>query len=279
MVGKLSTSNITGILQKLFMLQVSFLRYYINLVNFRMKLSKKQKYVVWKAADIRKALKEGRKPEPGPPGGDPDQSISSGLSSYTYGTQPSNGLPSSQQFDNASPQHIHKNSEGSEHFVDNYRNVDLPPKNADVTTSEVRPSSEYGILGQRNLTLASIDIGGQGVISWRRVDQPQAKPAVAQDPVNLEMLDIGIGDFQIPPPLEDQLAMTRSEEELCRMMVEVDSNGDGFISLEEFAEINTQTHGFIFFVLAALSCSRPSVDRRETSMSLLHQTHDDAVPP
>ncbi|XP_042404730.1 protein HOMOLOG OF MAMMALIAN LYST-INTERACTING PROTEIN 5-like [Zingiber officinale] len=67
-----------------------------------------EKYAVWKAADIRKALKEGRKPEPGPPGGDPDQSISSGLSSYTYGTQPSDGLSASQQFDNASPQHIHK---------------------------------------------------------------------------------------------------------------------------------------------------------------------------
>ncbi|KAG6487532.1 hypothetical protein ZIOFF_056120 [Zingiber officinale] len=90
-----------------------------------------EKYAVWKAVNIRKALKEVRKPEPGPPGGDPDQSISSGLSSYTYGTQPSDGLPSSQQFDNASPQHIHKNSEGSEHFVENYRNADLPPKNAD----------------------------------------------------------------------------------------------------------------------------------------------------
>ncbi|KAG6503365.1 hypothetical protein ZIOFF_035677 [Zingiber officinale] len=64
--------------------------------------------LIWKAADIRKALKEGQKPEPSPPGGDPDQSISSGLSSYTYGTQPSDGLPSSQQFDNALPQHIHK---------------------------------------------------------------------------------------------------------------------------------------------------------------------------
>ncbi|KAG6529230.1 hypothetical protein ZIOFF_011426 [Zingiber officinale] len=47
-------------------------------------IEQKQKYAVWKAADIRKALKEVRKPEPGPPGGDPDQSISSGLSSYTY---------------------------------------------------------------------------------------------------------------------------------------------------------------------------------------------------
>ena len=30
---------------------------------------------MWKAADIRKAMKEGRKPVPGPPGGDKDLSI------------------------------------------------------------------------------------------------------------------------------------------------------------------------------------------------------------
>ncbi|KAI0501708.1 hypothetical protein KFK09_016653 [Dendrobium nobile] len=35
-------------------------------------IEQKLKYAVWKAADIRKALKEGRKPEPGPPGGDED---------------------------------------------------------------------------------------------------------------------------------------------------------------------------------------------------------------
>ncbi|KAL8162529.1 hypothetical protein V2J09_014018 [Rumex salicifolius] len=40
-------------------------------------LEQKQKYAVWKAADIRKALKEGRKPVPGPPGGEDDFSISS----------------------------------------------------------------------------------------------------------------------------------------------------------------------------------------------------------
>ncbi|KAJ9153842.1 hypothetical protein P3X46_027240 [Hevea brasiliensis] len=38
-------------------------------------LEQKQKYAVWKAADIRKALKEGRKPNPGPPDGDEDLSI------------------------------------------------------------------------------------------------------------------------------------------------------------------------------------------------------------
>lgn len=35
-------------------------------------IEQKLKYAVWKAADIRKALKEGRKPEAGPPGGEED---------------------------------------------------------------------------------------------------------------------------------------------------------------------------------------------------------------
>ncbi|KAA8527016.1 hypothetical protein F0562_008755 [Nyssa sinensis] len=47
-------------------------------------LEQKQKYAVWKAADIRKALKEGRKPEPGPPGGDNDLSIESSIPSSEY---------------------------------------------------------------------------------------------------------------------------------------------------------------------------------------------------
>ncbi|KAE8733999.1 LYST-INTERACTING PROTEIN 5 [Hibiscus syriacus] len=41
-------------------------------------LEQKQKYAVWKAADIRKAIKEGRKPVAGPPNGDEDLSIPSG---------------------------------------------------------------------------------------------------------------------------------------------------------------------------------------------------------
>ncbi|KAL5804027.1 hypothetical protein ACOSQ3_030827 [Xanthoceras sorbifolium] len=51
-------------------------------------LEQKQKYAVWKAADIRKALKEGRKPVPGPPGGGEDLSIppSTNGGSYDVGT-------------------------------------------------------------------------------------------------------------------------------------------------------------------------------------------------
>lgn len=36
----------------------------------RFQIAEKQKYAVWKAADIRAALRDGRKPMAGPPGGD-----------------------------------------------------------------------------------------------------------------------------------------------------------------------------------------------------------------
>ncbi|TVU11460.1 hypothetical protein EJB05_45046 [Eragrostis curvula] len=36
-------------------------------------IEQKQKYAIWKAAEIRKAIKEGWKPEAGPPGGDKDE--------------------------------------------------------------------------------------------------------------------------------------------------------------------------------------------------------------
>ncbi|KAJ6724789.1 VACUOLAR PROTEIN SORTING-ASSOCIATED PROTEIN VTA1-like protein [Salix viminalis] len=47
-------------------------------------LEQKQKYAVWKAADIRKALKEGRKPNPGPPVDDENLSIPSSTPSGVY---------------------------------------------------------------------------------------------------------------------------------------------------------------------------------------------------
>ncbi|KAL4333278.1 hypothetical protein GQ457_07G013020 [Hibiscus cannabinus] len=47
-------------------------------------LEQKQKYAVWKAADIRKALKEGRKPVPGPPNGDEDLSVPSSTPHGAY---------------------------------------------------------------------------------------------------------------------------------------------------------------------------------------------------
>ncbi|CAA3021710.1 HOMOLOG OF MAMMALIAN LYST-INTERACTING PROTEIN 5-like [Olea europaea subsp. europaea] len=52
-------------------------------------LEQKQKYAAWKAADIRKAIKEGRKPVPGPPGGDKDLLVPSRTSSGEHDLDPS----------------------------------------------------------------------------------------------------------------------------------------------------------------------------------------------
>ncbi|KAF3613259.1 hypothetical protein FXO38_36350 [Capsicum annuum] len=46
------------------------------LISLSLLLQQKHKYAVWKAADIRKAIKERQKPVPGPPGGDDDFSLS-----------------------------------------------------------------------------------------------------------------------------------------------------------------------------------------------------------
>lgn len=49
-----------------------------------LQLEQKQKYAAWKAADIRKAVKEGRKPQAGPPAGDDDLSVPSSTLSGSY---------------------------------------------------------------------------------------------------------------------------------------------------------------------------------------------------
>ncbi|XP_051126063.1 protein HOMOLOG OF MAMMALIAN LYST-INTERACTING PROTEIN 5-like [Andrographis paniculata] len=54
-------------------------------------LEQKQKYAVWKAADIRKALKEGREPHPGPPDGGDHLGIPSNTSSVEYDLGTSRG--------------------------------------------------------------------------------------------------------------------------------------------------------------------------------------------
>ncbi|XP_009378721.2 protein HOMOLOG OF MAMMALIAN LYST-INTERACTING PROTEIN 5 [Pyrus x bretschneideri] len=77
-------------------------------------LEQKQKYAAWKAADIRKALKEGRKPQAGPPAGDDDLSLPSSGMSGSYDLGPSDAAvtspgsqsdPSPQFYDEINRQH------------------------------------------------------------------------------------------------------------------------------------------------------------------------------
>lgn len=83
-------------------------------------LEEKQKYAAWKAADIRKAVKEGRTPKPGPPAGDDDLSVPSNAASGAYDLGPSEAA-----FTSPGPQ-----SDPSAQFhdqVNNQRSPHIPP--------------------------------------------------------------------------------------------------------------------------------------------------------
>ncbi|KAK7840297.1 protein HOMOLOG OF MAMMALIAN LYST-INTERACTING PROTEIN 5 [Quercus suber] len=98
-------------------------------------LEEKQKYAAWKAADIRKALKEGRKPNPGPPAGDDDLSIPSLSGSYDIGpsetavTSPGpESDPSLQFHDKGNSLHSTQSLPSSRgHDIDNPHSTNIPP--------------------------------------------------------------------------------------------------------------------------------------------------------
>ncbi|XP_020588067.1 protein HOMOLOG OF MAMMALIAN LYST-INTERACTING PROTEIN 5 [Phalaenopsis equestris] len=119
-------------------------------------IEQKLKYAVWKAADIRKALKEGRKPEPGPPGGDEDLFVSSVSqtdpkvldSNESNQTKFSSGLSSGQPEQdlgreslnypgaNLSSQPAHKDMGRSESFNSAGANVSSQPPHMDPGHNE-----------------------------------------------------------------------------------------------------------------------------------------------
>ncbi|XP_059666456.1 protein HOMOLOG OF MAMMALIAN LYST-INTERACTING PROTEIN 5 [Cornus florida] len=99
-------------------------------------LEQKQKYAAWKAADIRKAIKEGRNPEPGPPGGDKDLSVPSSSPSSGYDLEPSRFEPDTKP----APE-----SEPSPQFYDEvntHHSANIPPS----PPSNILPSPPSNIL-------------------------------------------------------------------------------------------------------------------------------------
>ncbi|XP_006656017.1 protein HOMOLOG OF MAMMALIAN LYST-INTERACTING PROTEIN 5 [Oryza brachyantha] len=70
-------------------------------------LEQKQKYAIWKAAEIRKALKEGRRPEAGPPGGDKDETLAS-TTTVPHDMGHSQSFGTGQHGNESSSQHIDK---------------------------------------------------------------------------------------------------------------------------------------------------------------------------
>ncbi|ERN01624.1 protein HOMOLOG OF MAMMALIAN LYST-INTERACTING PROTEIN 5 [Amborella trichopoda] len=94
-------------------------------------IEQKQKYAVWKAAEIRKALKEGRKPEPGPPTGDKDLSFPFDTPTNTEDTRPRENFQEPIQRDYSSPTAPSRDNDTSTGFSDHK----TPDSSAD------RPSS------------------------------------------------------------------------------------------------------------------------------------------
>ncbi|KAJ6845200.1 MAMMALIAN LYST-INTERACTING PROTEIN 5-like protein [Iris pallida] len=96
-------------------------------------LEQKLKYAVWKAADIRKAIKEGRKPEPGPPGGEKDPSIPSSSPTSSYDLGRSQSFSASPPGADIPPQQVGKDMGRSQSFVTGYPDADLPYQALDRT--------------------------------------------------------------------------------------------------------------------------------------------------
>ncbi|CAL9166892.1 unnamed protein product [Musa hybrid cultivar] len=105
-------------------------------------IEQKQKYAVWKAVDIRKALKEGRKPEPGPPGGD-DVSTSP---RSTCDLGPSESFPSSQPGGDTSSPHINESLGRSKGFQNSHGGADLSSQHSEIINTDFSsqaPSTTY----------------------------------------------------------------------------------------------------------------------------------------
>ncbi|KAL6179725.1 hypothetical protein ACLB2K_046397 [Fragaria x ananassa] len=121
-------------------------------------LEQKQKYAAWKAADIRKAVKEGRKPQAGPPAGDDDLSVPSRTTSGSYDLGPSETAAtspgprsdsSSQFYDEVNKQHPTNITPSQYHDKVNFQrsasfqsSPQFPDRFNDQHSANVLPSSQ-----------------------------------------------------------------------------------------------------------------------------------------
>ncbi|KAL5199366.1 hypothetical protein ABZP36_020569 [Zizania latifolia] len=105
-------------------------------------LDQKQKYAIWKAAEIRKALKEGRRPEAGPPGGDKDEaSASTPMNSHDMGHSQSFG--SVQHGNIASLQPVDKDFSRRDSFSGVQPGNNAPQQSTDKFNGHVSAQSPY----------------------------------------------------------------------------------------------------------------------------------------
>ncbi|CAH9063851.1 unnamed protein product [Cuscuta epithymum] len=107
-------------------------------------LEQRQKYAAWKAADIRKALKEGRKPVPGPPGGERDSLDMSNSPSGEYDVEfhRSDMLAKPSTEFNSSPHHVDHNSQHYSNMQSHPETMPQPPS-PHVPSPPSYPTDDY----------------------------------------------------------------------------------------------------------------------------------------
>ncbi|KAL5223920.1 hypothetical protein ABZP36_010559 [Zizania latifolia] len=105
-------------------------------------LEQKHKYAIWKAAEIRKALKEGRRPEAGPPGGDKDEApASTPINSHDMGRSQSFG--SGQHGNEASSQPVDKDFSRRNSFSSAQPGNNAPRQSTEKFNDHVSAPSPY----------------------------------------------------------------------------------------------------------------------------------------
>lgn len=160
-------------------------------------IEQKLKYAIWKAADIRKALKEGRKPEPGPPGGDEDlfmpsipqtntNVLDSNESNQTNISSGQSSEQTEQDLGRASPNYSGANVPSQPAYKDMGRSESFNYGGANVSSQPVNTDLEHN---------ANFNYSGANVLS-----QP-APPHASTSPFPFSSKDYSTSDYpQFPQP-------------------------------------------------------------------------------
>ncbi|KAJ6799026.1 protein HOMOLOG OF MAMMALIAN LYST-INTERACTING PROTEIN 5 [Iris pallida] len=151
-------------------------------------IEQKLKYAIWKAADIRKAIKEGRKPEPGPPGGEKDLSIPSSSPTSSYDLGPSQSFSASHPGADTPTRPVEKDPGQSEGFTTGYPGADL--------SSQAPDRMNLGRSGSFTTKHPGADQSSQPLdrVNHHGSSQPPASPS------SYPGTDYPPGDYQQIPP-------------------------------------------------------------------------------
>ncbi|XP_019459629.1 PREDICTED: protein HOMOLOG OF MAMMALIAN LYST-INTERACTING PROTEIN 5-like isoform X2 [Lupinus angustifolius] len=152
-------------------------------------LEQKQKYAVWKAADIRKALKEGRKPVAGPPDGDEDLSIPPSTPNNEYDTG-TNGTTITSPGPESDPSHNHDNPVNYQNLPTTHPTPKFHDTINDQHSTSIPPSMQFyeGVNNNKHSSNFSPSSHPHASTGYPSQDYPPPPPSQ---------------DYHAPPPSQD----------------------------------------------------------------------------